>query len=220
MLKSRLLRCNGYTIAQVDDLLPQTQCGLCSYKGCKPYAEAIINQGEQINRCLPGGITTLMALGQLLKINPEPFVAEMAQKAKPPLRAVIREAECIGCAKCIQACPVDAILGAAKQMHTVIADQCTGCELCVAPCPVDCIEMQTIPALDVAVGKQKTQQFRQRFYAREVRLTRDKIQQQTQHQHAKLAHETDPNQVLANRQSAVASAVARAKAKKQESNEQ
>jgi electron transport complex protein RnfB len=189
------------TVAQVDDLLPQTQCGLCGYKGCKPYAQAILDQGEQINRCLPGGVPTLIALGQLLKINSEPFIAEMAQKTKPSLRAVIREAECIGCTKCIQACPVDAILGAAKQMHTVIADECTGCELCVAPCPVDCIEMHTIPALD----KEASRQFRERFYAREARLAREKIP---------LTQQTA--ETLVNRQSAIAAAVARAKAKKQE----
>jgi electron transport complex protein RnfB len=207
---------NMPNVAQIDDLLPQTQCGLCGYKGCRPYAEAIISQNEKINRCLPGGVTTLTALGQLLKIDPEPFLAEMMEKTKPAARAVIREAECIGCTKCLQACPVDAILGAAKQMHTIIADECTGCELCVAPCPVDCIEMQKIPEPEPIMRKQQAEQFRQRFYAREMRLTSEKIQQQIQHQHAKLVKQAKPAQVLVNRKSAIAAAVARVKTKKSE----
>jgi len=127
-------------VDQINDLLPQTQCGQCSYPGCKPYAEAIAD-GEKINKCPPGGESTIQALADLLGVEPEPLDAEHGAEKDIPLVAVIREDECIGCTKCIQACPVDAILGAAKQMHTVIADECTGCDLCVEPCPVDCIDM-------------------------------------------------------------------------------
>lgn len=127
-------------VDQINDLLPQTQCGQCSYPGCKPYAEAIAN-GEKINKCPPGGESTIQALADLLGVEPEPLDAEHGAEKELPTVAVIREDECIGCTKCIQACPVDAILGAAKQMHTVIADECTGCDLCVEPCPVDCIDM-------------------------------------------------------------------------------
>ncbi|HTO20342.1 MAG TPA: electron transport complex subunit RsxB [Pseudomonas sp.] len=123
---------------QVNALLPQTQCGQCGYPGCKPYAEAIAN-GDKINKCPPGGEATIQALADLLDLEPEPLDAEGG--AKPQMVAFIREAECIGCTKCIQACPVDAIVGAARQMHTVIASECTGCDLCVEPCPVDCIDM-------------------------------------------------------------------------------
>jgi electron transport complex protein RnfB len=126
-------------VDQIDSLLPQTQCGQCSYPGCKPYAEAIAN-GEKINKCPPGGETTIQALADLLGVEPEPLDAEHGEESVTKV-AVIREDECIGCTKCIQACPVDAILGAAKQMHTVIASECTGCDLCVEPCPVDCIDM-------------------------------------------------------------------------------
>lgn len=126
-------------VDQVNDLLPQTQCGQCGYPGCKPYAEAI-SQGEEINRCPPGGEATVQALADLLDVEAKPLDAE----ERPPSYAFIREDECIGCTKCIQACPVDAILGAAKQMHTVIQSECTGCDLCVEPCPVDCIEMRPI----------------------------------------------------------------------------
>lgn len=124
---------------QINSILPQTQCGQCGYPGCRPYAEAIAD-GDSINKCPPGGEDTIQALANLLDVEPEPLDAEHGTE-KEPLVAYIREAECIGCTKCIQACPVDAILGAAKVMHTVIADECTGCDLCVEPCPVDCIDM-------------------------------------------------------------------------------
>lgn len=127
-------------VDQINDLLPQTQCGQCGHPGCKPYAEAISN-GEKINKCPPGGEGTIQALADLLGVEPEPLDAEHGAEKSVPTVAVIREDECIGCTKCIQACPVDAIIGAAKQMHTVVADECTGCDLCVEPCPVDCIDM-------------------------------------------------------------------------------
>jgi electron transport complex protein RnfB len=125
---------------QVNALLPQTQCGQCGYPGCKPYADAVA-QGDEINKCVPGGQATVEAIADLLGVEPTALDAE----EKPKQVAFIREDECIGCTKCIQACPVDAILGAAKHMHTVIVSECTGCDLCVEPCPVDCIEMRTIP---------------------------------------------------------------------------
>ena len=124
-------------VEQIDTLLPQTQCGQCGYPGCRPYAEAI-NQGDAINKCPPGGEATITALADLLGRTPEPLDGEAPSE---DLVAFIREDECIGCTKCIQACPVDAIIGAAKQMHTVIEDECTGCDLCLDPCPVDCIDM-------------------------------------------------------------------------------
>jgi electron transport complex protein RnfB len=127
-------------VDQIDSLLPQTQCGQCSYPGCKPYAEAIA-AGASINKCPPGGESTIIALADLLGVEPEPLDAEHGAEKEAVMVAIIREDECIGCTKCIQACPIDAIMGAAKQMHTVIADECTGCDLCVEPCPVDCIDM-------------------------------------------------------------------------------
>ncbi len=127
-------------VDQIDAILPQTQCGQCSYPGCRPYAEAIANEGAEINRCPPGGETTIIALADLLGRDPIPLDAEVGEE-KPKMVAIIIEDTCIGCTLCIQACPVDAILGAAKQMHTIIESECTGCELCLEPCPVDCIEM-------------------------------------------------------------------------------
>jgi len=130
-------------VEQIDELLPQTQCGQCGHPGCRPYAESIAN-GEAINKCPPGGQTTIEALANLLDLE----ILELdGDHDENPVKTVayIREDECIGCTKCITACPVDAILGAAKQMHTVIVDECTGCDLCVAPCPVDCIDMLPLP---------------------------------------------------------------------------
>lgn len=127
-------------IEQIDKILPQTQCGQCGYPGCRPYAQAIVN-GDAINKCPPGGQSTINALANLLDIEAPSLNSEHGCESEIKKVAFIREAECIGCTKCIQACPVDAILGAAKQMHTVLADECTGCDLCVEPCPVDCIDM-------------------------------------------------------------------------------
>ena len=128
-------------VDKIDAVLPQTQCGQCSYPGCRPYAEAIAKGEADINQCPPGGEAGIRALAELLGVEPKPLSAEHGEEKLAPTVAIIDEATCIGCTLCIQACPVDAILGAAKQMHTVIAQECTGCDLCVAPCPVDCITM-------------------------------------------------------------------------------
>ena len=121
-------------VDQINEILPQTQCGQCAFPGCRA------NNHEPINKCPPGGEAGIQALADLLDVEPIPLDEEHGEE-KAKAVAHIREDECIGCTKCIQACPVDAILGAAKQMHTVIASECTGCDLCVDPCPVDCIDM-------------------------------------------------------------------------------
>jgi Na+-translocating ferredoxin:NAD+ oxidoreductase subunit B len=137
-------RVEGDPIAdQIDALLPQTQCGQCSFAGCRPYAEAIAAGEAEINRCPPGGEATMIALAELLGLDPVPLEDEAAAE-KPKSVAYIVEEECIGCTLCIQACPVDAIMGSAKQMHTVLTAECTGCELCLPPCPVECIHMQPL----------------------------------------------------------------------------
>ena len=126
-------------VERINTLLPQTQCGQCGHPGCRPYAEAIA-AGEDINKCPPGGESTIQELADLLGVEALPLDAEHGAEDVRKV-AYIREAECIGCTKCIQACPVDAILGAARHMHTVLTSECTGCDLCVEPCPVDCIDM-------------------------------------------------------------------------------
>lgn len=151
-------------VKKIDALLPQTQCGQCSYSGCLPYAEAIAKENAKINRCPPGGVKTLRALAMLLNKNPEPFMVEIHKQEKPPMKAHIRESECIGCTKCIQACPVDAIVGASKQLHVILIQECTGCGLCLAPCPVDCIDM-----LSLNQPNYKPEQARHRYYAKKQR---------------------------------------------------
>ncbi|MCP4486271.1 MAG: electron transport complex subunit RsxB [Gammaproteobacteria bacterium] len=128
-------------VDQIDAILPQTQCGQCNYPGCRPYAQAIANGEAPINQCPPGGQATIQALADLLDVEALELNAEHGEHNAIPLVAVIDEQSCIGCTLCIQACPVDAILGSARHMHTVIADECTGCKLCLPPCPVDCINM-------------------------------------------------------------------------------
>jgi H+/Na+-translocating ferredoxin:NAD+ oxidoreductase subunit B len=131
----------------IDALLPQTQCTRCGYAGCRPYAEAIERGAADINQCPPGGSPLIDALASLTGRPPLPLNPANGVEA-PHCIAVIDEDRCIGCAKCLPPCPVDAIIGAPRHMHTVLAEACTGCELCIAPCPVDCISM--VPASRLA----------------------------------------------------------------------
>lgn len=126
-------------VDQIDAILPQTQCGQCGYPGCRPYAEAIASGEADINQCVPGGDVGIQALADLLDREPKPLNAEHGTVKDEKTIVQIDEQVCIGCTLCIQACPVDAIVGAAKHMHTVIQDECTGCDLCIPVCPVDCI---------------------------------------------------------------------------------
>ncbi len=203
-------------VAKINALLPQTQCGKCGHPGCKPYAQAIAG-GSPLNRCPPGGAVTIRALAKLLNLTPEPLdpVHGIEDLRK---QAYIREAECIGCTLCIQACPVDAILGSGKLMHTVIGSECTGCDLCVAPCPVDCIDM--LPAanqlppptdiLDLRARQERAVYWQQRYEFLQARKAGD------------LATEPQPPVTLdepaqaaaTDAQATIAAALARVKAKK------
>lgn len=152
----------------IDALLPQTQCTRCGYDGCRPYSEAIASGLAHINQCPPGGAATIAALAGLLEREVLPLNPANGVEG-PALVAVIDEDRCIGCVKCLPPCPVDAIVGARRQTHTVIADICTGCELCIAPCPVDCITM----ALRAAESRDPTSEAnRARYYAHTTRLAR------------------------------------------------
>ena len=159
--------------ARIDALLPQTQCTRCGYPGCKPYAEAIAGGAAEINQCPPGGGATIAALAALLK-RPVQALNPVHGVESPPLVAWIDESRCIGCARCLAPCPVDAIVGAAKYMHTVIIDHCTGCELCLPPCPVDCIELRTGPE----PAADQPAQNRMRFEAHNARLLNRSIERQ------------------------------------------
>jgi len=150
-------------IEQVDAILPQTQCGECDYNGCQPYAEAMVFNNEAINKCPPGGVETLGKLAEILHRD-----TDILEKTRAPSTVVIREEECIGCTKCIQACPVDAIVGTGKLMHTVISDECTGCELCVEPCPVDCIDI-----IQLSESQFDPNTARQRFEFRNERIAQE-----------------------------------------------
>jgi len=192
--------------AQIDALLPQTQCEQCGYHGCRPYAEAIARGEAQINQCPPGGDAGIEKLAALLRrpvlpLNPEHGIE------KPRMLARIVEADCIGCTKCIQACPVDAIIGASKLMHSVVADDCTGCELCVTACPVDCIELVAMPLGQIDAAHADAA--RQHFKRREARLARERAERDAELAARKAAVDggTQRNPVL--------EALARAKAKKQ-----
>ncbi|MDF3029941.1 MAG: (4Fe-4S)-binding protein [Moraxellaceae bacterium] len=163
-------------VDQIEALLPQTQCGKCGTPGCRPYAEEIA-AGTPHNRCVPGGADTIADLAALLHKPVLPL--DPAFGVEPATRriAFIREPECIGCTKCIQACPVDAIMGAAKLMHTILMDECTGCDLCVPVCPVDCIEMHDYPKVtDKAQKQAQANHYRARFEARTARLAREKAE--------------------------------------------
>ena len=155
----------------IDALLPQTQCTRCGYTGCKPYAEAIAAGTAEINQCPPGGSPTIAALAHLLHRRVLPLNPANGVEG-PPLVAQIDELACIGCTKCLPPCPVDAIIGARKQMHTIIAALCTGCELCVTPCPVDCIKMIPREKLTDAPSAPAASPNRERFQAHKLRVAR------------------------------------------------
>ncbi len=170
-------------IERIDAILPQTQCQQCGFKGCKPYATAIAEGRANINQCPPGGEEGIYQLAELLDIKPKPLNTAHGIP-KPKAIAFIDENACIGCTFCIQACPVDAIVGAAKQMHTVIAAECTGCELCISPCPMDCISMIPVHqthSLDQQAKKEAANHARARYQFRLQRLEREKQAQTEKH---------------------------------------
>ena len=167
---------SNHIVQKIDSILPQTQCGQCSYTGCMPYANAISKGEAEINQCPPGGEIVIRALAELMDVKYKPL-DESYGISKPKAVAFIDEDTCIGCTFCIQACPVDAILGAAKQMHTIIEKECTGCELCLPPCPVDCITMPEIKEIiSDDIVKKEANIARKRNNFRILRLEREKIE--------------------------------------------
>lgn len=161
------------TLAEkIDAILPQTQCTLCGYQGCMPYAEAIAAGEAAINRCPPGGDAGIKALSVLLAR--EVIALDTTRGLHQPHRvAVIDEDICIGCGKCLKPCPTDAIIGTNKFMHTVVASLCTGCELCIPPCPVDCIRMEQSPAFPLMMNASEA---RARYHFHQSRLARDELE--------------------------------------------
>ena len=184
---------------QLDALLPQTQCTRCGYPACRPYADAMASGRAEINRCPPGGAAGIDRLARRLGRLPLPLDPACGDEKPVETLAVIIETDCIGCTKCIQACPVDAIVGAMNLMHTVIGGHCTGCELCVPACPVDCIEMVDAPGLPPPYTRSEA--FRSRYRARNHRLAQ--IEQESEIRRRRNQNRPDP----------VAAALARAQAR-------
>ncbi|GAC1452648.1 MAG: hypothetical protein PVSMB6_05280 [Steroidobacteraceae bacterium] len=159
------------TVTEIDALLPQTQCTRCGYPACRPYAQALAEATANLNQCPPGGTATIAALAALLR-RPTLLLNPANGVEGPALVALIDEEACIGCAKCLPPCPVDAIVGAQKHLHTVVLSLCTGCELCVAPCPVDCISMVPRAHLPEAPPAPRAADNRVHFQARNARIVR------------------------------------------------
>jgi Na+-translocating ferredoxin:NAD+ oxidoreductase subunit B len=202
---------NQNLATRINELLPQTQCTRCGYLACLPYAQAIAAGEADIDRCPPGGQAGVEAMAALLGRQSIPLNAAFGREA-PPTVAVIDEEACIGCTKCIQACPVDAIVGAAKRMHTIITAECTGCELCIPPCPVDCISMLAtsaapLPRIEVL---ERAHPARRRYEARGRRLDRERQERETK----RAAAQNTGNPVPPISRSAVLEAIARGKARR------
>jgi Na+-translocating ferredoxin:NAD+ oxidoreductase subunit B len=171
---------------QIDSILPQTQCQMCEFPSCKDYANAIAENKAKINKCHPGGANVLTAIAKITKQNPDDYITTVTAQYKSPSKVIIDESICIGCTKCITACPVDAIIGGAKKMHTVLPTECTGCDLCIPACPVDCIYPQQLQNISYNPKHAKS-----RYIAKQNNITN--IEQITRATHLKNKLNTDEN---------------------------
>ena len=175
---------------RIDQALPQTQCRECDFDACRPYAEAVASGDAEIDRCKPGGVQALNAMADIMAVDPSSYLQTVLDQFRTASVVRIDLDSCIGCLKCIQVCPVDAIVGAPKQAHVVMQDVCTGCNLCIEPCPVDCIHVETLPENNV-MDRSLSGVFRQRFESRQARLDdqRQKKQQDFQKAQQLMAEE-------------------------------
>lgn len=195
-------------VEQIDAVLPQTQCTLCGFDGCRPYAEALARGESDINRCPPGGEEGMRVLARLLDRPEKPIAPDCGEPVSRPQVALIDEDICIGCVRCIQACPVDAIVGAPKLMHTVIESECTGCGLCLPPCPVDCIDL--VPNPDPTPLRERAGRFRRRFDVRNERLARET--RERERRRAARRERSQAGDDRARKRDEIAAAVARSRA--------
>lgn len=198
---------------RIDEILPQTQCTKCGYPSCRRYAEALASGEADINQCPPGGEQGIHNLAALLGRQPTPLDPSHGIEHERHV-ALIDEPLCIGCTLCIQACPVDAIVGAPKQMHTVITGLCTGCDLCVAPCPVDCIRMVPATGEDAVWGRAHADAARRRFQLRDARLAREQAERAERLAQRSLAARSDEPEATDPKRAAILAAIERAKAKR------
>jgi electron transport complex protein RnfB len=197
---------------RIDALLPQTQCTKCGYPACRPYAEAIARGEAEINQCPPGGDAAIRGLAGLLGREVRPLNPRNGIE-QPRRVAIIDEARCIGCTLCIQACPVDAIVGAAKLMHTVVTELCSGCDLCVLPCPVDCIDMVSATLADATWDRARADAARERFEQRGARLEREQRERAERLAARALKAKEDPD--AENKRAIIQAAIERARARRQ-----
>jgi electron transport complex protein RnfB len=198
--------------ARIDALLPQTQCTKCGYPACRPYAEAIAGGEAEINQCPPGGDAAIRGLAGLLGREVRPLNPRNGIE-QPRRVALIDEARCIGCTLCIQACPVDAIVGAPKLMHTVVTELCSGCDLCVLPCPVDCIDMVPATGADATWDRARADAARERFERRSARLERERRERAERLAARALKAKMDPD--AEKKRAIVQAAIERARARRQ-----
>jgi electron transport complex protein RnfB len=196
---------------RIDALLPQTQCTKCGYPACRPYAEAMAKGEADINQCPPGGDAGIRKLAVLLAREYKPLNA-LNGIEKPRHVALIDEARCIGCTLCIQACPVDSIIGAQKQMHTVVVELCTGCDLCIPSCPVDCIEMLPATGADATWDQRRADAARERFDLRAARMERERNERAERLARRALREKTDPE--AEKKRAIIRAAIERARARR------
>lgn len=209
----------NHLILAIDRLLPQTQCQECGYPACKPYAKAIVNDGEDIGLCAPGGLEVLEGIAKLTHQDPEPLRTQVIERKRPAQVAVIDESACIGCTKCLPPCPVDAIIGAGKMAHSIITDHCTGCELCIAPCPVDCIRVEPIAEPTPEQRQNNADAARARYAARLAREAAGPDPRTSANPNAAIKTSAPAQATLESRQSLVQAALAAAKAKRTDHHE-
>ena len=204
---------NDAYIQALDACLPQTQCRLCAYDDCMAYARAVASGEADISRCHPGGLPVLHALAEVSKQDAEPFAQQVQAQFKAFHRIRIVEEDCIGCTKCIQACPVDAIIGSSKRMHTVLTDLCNGCDLCLPVCPVDCMHPEPAAQPDTEAQKKASASWRERYQAKQARTEKKQAEAKQRHQQQKNT-QANPQLTASARKAAIEAARARVQKKK------